>query len=513
MTSTDSTDLAERGAAAERAGAIAADTVVDPPEQSPYRLRWFALAVVLGAELMDLLDGTITGIAGPKIESALGGTYSQLQWMSAAYTLAFAMLLVTGARLGDMFGRRTMFLVGTASFAATSLLCGTAGSPETLIAFRALQGIAAAMMIPQGLGILRDLFPPQEMAAAFGIFGPVMGLGAVAGPIIGGFLVDADLFGLGWRAIFFVNLPVGIAAFAAGLLILPKTDGAEGRRRTVTLDLVGMLLLSTAMVLVILPLVQGREAGWPAWTFVSMGASLPVFGLFAWWEARRRRAARSTLVELSLFRDKAFTSALGVGLLFFSTMIAFMMVVTVYLQFGLGWSASDAAIALIPWSLGTTVGAGLSGGLLAPKFGRKVLHLALVVQILGLLAIWLTVDRHPSGVSGWGLTPAMALTGLGVGLFMAPFFDIAIAGVTHEETGSASGTLNAVQQLAGATGIAVLGTLFFGYADDRMARGPVAAFSHGIENSLLIMAGVLAVTWAAAFLMPKRAREDAEAVH
>jgi MFS family permease len=340
-----------------------------------------------------------------------------------------------------------------------------------------------------------------------------MGLGAVAGPLVGGFLVDADLFGLGWRAIFFVNLPVGIAAFAAGLFILPKPAAAARTPRTVTLDPIGMLLMSAAMVLVILPLVQGREAGWPAWTFVSMGAALPVFGLFVRWESRRRRSERSTLVEPSLFRNKAFTSALAVGTLFFATMIAFMLIVTVYLQFGLGRSAADAAIALIPWSVGTTVGAGLSGGLLAPRYGRKVLHAALLVQIAGLLAIWFTVDRSPSGVSGWGLTPAMALTGLGIGLFMAPFFDIAIAGVTAEETGSASGTINAMQQLAGALGIAVLGTLFFGYADDHMSRGPVAAFSHGIENSMLVMAGVLAATWVVAFLMPKRARDDAEAVH
>ncbi|WTW95523.1 MFS transporter [Streptomycetaceae bacterium NBC_01309] len=489
----------------------AADGKAPPPHATPYKWRWLALFVILGAELMDLLDSTITSVAGPRIESALGGSYSQLQWMSAAYTLAFAMLLITGARLGDMFGRRRMFLIGTAAFAVTSLLCGLATSPETLIAYRAVQGVAAAMMVPQGLGLLRDMFPPGELAAAFGIFGPVMGLGAVAGPIIGGFLVDADLFGTDWRAIFFVNVPVGIAAFVAGMRLLPG-DRVDARR-TVTLDMTGMVLLSAAMVLIILPLVQGRESGWPTWSFVSMAASLPVFALFVWHERRRRAGGGSTLVELSLFRNRAFTSALVVGLLFFSTMVAFMLIVTVYLQAGHGWSASDTAVALIPWSLACTVGAGLSGGLLAPRFGRRVIHAGLVVQVLGVLAVWYTIDHDPAGVSGWGLTPALALTGLGFGLIMAPFFDIAIAGVSFEETGSASGVLNAVQQLGGAVGVAAFGTLFFHYADGGAAASVRDGFTDGITNSLLVMAGVLAATWCAAFLMPKKAREEGGSGH
>ncbi len=478
----------------------------DPP---PYPWRWAALFVILGAELMDLLDSTITTVAGPRIESALGGTYSQLQWMSAAYTLAFAMLLITGARLGDLYGRRRMFLTGTAAFAATSLLCGLATSPETLIAYRALQGIAAAVMIPQGLGLLRDMFPPRELAAAFGVFGPIMGLGAVAGPIVGGFLVDADVLGTGWRAIFFVNVPVGIAAFLAGTRLLPPDRVSGDRRRLVNLDMPGIVLLSAAMVLIILPLVQGRESGWPAWTFASMAAALPVFALFVLHERRRRRTGGSTLLELSLFRNKAFTSSLVVGLLFFSTMVAFMLIVTVYLQAGLGWSASDAAVALIPFSLGCTVGAGLSGGLLAPKFGRHVLHAGLLVQILGVLALYWTIDHDPGAVSGWRLTPALAVAGLGFGLIMAPFFDIAIAGVTFTETGSASGTLNAVQQLGGATGVAAFGTLFFHHAENPATSAPQTAFTNGITTSLLTMTAVLAATWFAVFLMPKRARGEA----
>lgn len=366
------------------------------------------------------------------------------------------------------------------------------------------------MMIPQGLAMLRDMFPGRELAAAFGVFGPVMGLGAVVGPIVGGFLVDADLFGTGWRAIFFVNVPVGIAALLAGMRMLPR-DRTDGERRGLAhLDTTGMALISATMVLLILPLVQGRESGWPAWTFVCMAGSVPALGLFVAHELRRRRAGRPTLVELSLFRNKAFTSALVVGLLFFSTMVAFMLIVTVYLQGGLGWSPSDAAVALIPFSLGCTVGAALAGAALAPRFGRKVMHAGLAIQMLGVLYLWYTIDHDPAGVSGWGLTPALAVAGLGFGLIMAPYFDIAIAGVSPAETGSASGVLNAVQQLAGALGVAAFGTLFFGYADDASDGAVRDAFTSGVTASLLAMTGVLAVTWCAAFLMPRRARDDAD---
>src|SRR4051794_193042 len=228
-----------------------------------YPLRWYALAVVLTAECMDLLDGTILNVAMPSIRDDLGGSYSAIQWIIAAYALAFAVGLITGGRLGDVYGRRQMFLLGTAGFTLASGLCALAPSVHVLIGCRVLQGAAAAIMIPQGLGLIREMFPREELAAAFGIFGPVIGLSAVLGPILGGFLVHADLLGTGWRAVFLVNLPLGVAALLGASVLLPESRSAHAPR----LDLVGTLLAGAAMLLLVYPLVQGRDLDWPAWVF------------------------------------------------------------------------------------------------------------------------------------------------------------------------------------------------------------------------------------------------------
>src|SRR5690348_10882665 len=224
-----------------------ASAVIDRPlrpesESAGYHLRWAALAVILAAECMDLLDGTILNVALPSIRDDLGGTYAAIQWVLAGYALAFAVGLVTGGRLGDVYGRRRMFLVGTAAFTAASALCAIAPSVQVLIGCRVLQGAAAAVMIPQGLGLIRSMFPRQELAAAFGVFGPVIGLSAVLGPILGGYLVHADLLGTGWRAVFLVNIPVGIAALIGAALLLPEARSEHPAR----LDLLGTLLVGSA---------------------------------------------------------------------------------------------------------------------------------------------------------------------------------------------------------------------------------------------------------------------------
>src|SRR5215207_5695020 len=239
--------------------------------------RWLILAVILAAECMDLLDGTIVNVASPSIRAELGTSLTDLQWIVGGYALTFAVGLVLGGRLGDLYGRRRLFLIGIAGFTVSSVLCGVAVSAEELIAFRLLQGAFAAIMIPQGFGIVRASFPKEEIAKAFGMFGPVIGGAAVLGPILGGALVDGDLLGLGWRAIFLVNVPVGIVAFLAAMRLLPESRLTDAPR----LDVLGAILVTGACALLVLLLIQGREAGWPAWTFVSMGASIVAFAAFA----------------------------------------------------------------------------------------------------------------------------------------------------------------------------------------------------------------------------------------
>ncbi|GII61993.1 putative actinorhodin transporter [Sphaerisporangium krabiense] len=434
-----------------------------PAEATPYRWRWAALFVILAAEVMDLLDAMVTNIASPAIRAELGGSAAVIQWLGAAYTLSMAVGLLTGGRLGDIFGRKRMFVIGAVGFTAGSLLCGLAQGPETLIAARVVQGLFGAVMIPQGLGMIKEMFPPKEMQKAFGLFGPIMGLSTVAGPILAGWLVDADFFGTGWRMIFLINLPLGLAAVLAGMRYLPESRSPHPLK----LDVPGVFLASLAGVLIIYPLVQGREHDWPAWSFLMIGAAVVVFALFGWFQGRKSRNGGDPLVVPSLFRKRAFTGGLVTGIVFFSGMVGFSLVFNLYVQIGLGYSTLKAGLSMMPWSIGLVIGFICSQPL--QKFGRKLLQGGALLMALGVIGIIVTLNIAGVGVTPWQLTPALLLTGVGMGLLMAPFFDIVLAGVEPHETGSASGSLTAVQQLGSAFGVALLGTLFFGMLGTNVA--------------------------------------------
>ncbi|SNT62709.1 drug resistance transporter, EmrB/QacA subfamily [Streptosporangium subroseum] len=469
-----------------------------PPEPPLYRWRWAALFVILAAEVMDLLDAMVTNIAAPTIRAELGGTAAVIQWLGAAYTLSMAVGLITGGRLGDIYGRKRMFLIGAAGFTVGSLLCAVAQSPELLVGARVVQGLFGAVMLPQGLGMIKEMFPPKEMGAAFGLFGPVMGLSSVGGPILAGWLIDADFFGTDWRMIFLINLPLGLAAIVAGLRYLPESRSPHPLK----LDFGGVLLASLAGLLLVFPLVQGRESDWPAWSFVMMGASVVVFAIFGWFESRRSRAGGDPLVVPSLFRKRAFTGGLLTGLVFFSSMSGFALVFNLYTQVGLGYSTLKAGLVMIPWSLGMVVGFGLAQ--MVQRFGRKVLQGGVLVMALGTLGVLLTVTLAGMDVTPWQFVPALTVTGIGMGLLMAPFFNIVLAGVEQHESGSASGTLTAVQQLGGAFGVALLGTVFF----DQLGIGANPDVIGATRIVLWIVAGMLLTTFLAAFLLPKHAVEE-----
>ncbi|MCC5576754.1 MFS transporter [Microtetraspora sp. AC03309] len=472
-----------------------------PPagESTPYRWRWAALFVILAAEVMDLLDAMVTNIAGPTIRTDIGGSASTLQWLGAAYTLAMTTGLLTGGRLGDIFGRKRMFVIGAAGFVVGSLLCAVAQSPETLIAARVVQGLFGAVMLPQGLGMIKEMFPPKEMQSAFMLFGPVMGLASVGGPILAGWLVDADFFGTGWRMIFIINLPFGLAAILGALRFLPESRSPHALK----LDLPGVVIASLAAVLIVFPLVQGRENDWPVWSFIMIGASVVTFALFGWFEARKSRTGGDPLIVPSLFRKRAFTGGLLTGIVFFSGMAGFMLVFNLYTQIGLGYSPIKAGLAGVPWSVGMILGMGIMQAV--KRFGRKVLHGGALIMALGALGVYLTIDMAGIGVTPWQLAPALIVTGIGMGLLMGPFFDIVLAGVEQHETGSASGTLTAVQQLGNAFGVALLGTIFF----DLLGPVPTGTtFEHAMKITLWVVAGMLLLTFLVAFLLPKYAREE-----
>src|SRR5512135_2266987 len=426
-------------------------------EPVPYRHRWIGLAAILGAEVMDLLDGTIMNIAGPTIRNDLGGGYPLIQWLTAGYTLPFAVLLIVGGRLGDIFGRKRMFLVGAVGFTLASALCSVAQDPGMMIAARAVQGGLGALMIPQGLGLIKAMFPRKELAAAFGAFAPVMGLSAVGGPILAGFLIDADLFGTGWRMVFLINVPIGIVTLLTAIRFLPE---AEALRRP-RFDVGGMVLVTTGLLLLIFPLVQGHELGWPAWSFVMMGAAALILALFAGYEVRRERRDLAAVIELSLLCKPRFLAGLLVAAVFFAGTAGMSLMLGVYLQAGLGYSPTRTALTMMPWALFLVVGAILTGAVLGAKLGRKALHLGLFIMIVGVAVMLFTIDRRDAALTSWNLVPGVAVAGLGMGIMIGLLFDISLADVDPQEAGTGGGVLTAVQQLGFAIGAAVIGTIFF----------------------------------------------------
>ncbi|HEX2895180.1 MAG TPA: MFS transporter, partial [Marmoricola sp.] len=367
-----------------------------------YRYRWMVLVVVMVADVMDLLDSTIANLAGPSIRRDIGGGETTLQWVLAAYTLTFAVGLITSARAGDLFGRRRLFLIGMIGFTAASLTCGLAPTAGVLIAARVAQGFFGAVMIPQGLAMVKSSFTEADLQKAFIPFGPVMGLSAVLGPILAGFLLDADLLGTGWRAIFWVNVPVGVVASYLAIRYLPKNLHAHLERNPeARLDPLGTTLLTAASITLIYPLVQGHEQGWPGWMFAMLAASALLWAAFAMSE---RRAAHP-VIERSVMANKAFLAGLVFLGTFFTAMSGFMLTINLFLQYGLRFTPMHTGVVLAPWALGMAVGAGASGAALGPKYGRKVLHGGLLVLAVGLGVVWVTVRAHGLATGGWDLAP------------------------------------------------------------------------------------------------------------
>ncbi|WP_344331822.1 MFS transporter [Kitasatospora putterlickiae] len=462
------------------------------------RRRWIALAIVMTASFMDLVDVTIVNIAIPSIQESTGASFSAVQWVTGGYALAFAIGLITGGRLGDIYGRKRLFLIGIAGFTFASALCGFAGGSEMLVAMRILQGGTAALMVPQVLSIVHATFPAEERGKVFGLFGAVVGLGAVSGPLIGALLTEWDVLGLGWRPIFLINLPVGIA----GLLLGRVYIGESKAERALRLDLPGVLLASAALLMLIYPLTHGREAGWPLWGHLVMAGSLPVFALFVAYERVKTRRDGSPLVELSLFRVKSFAAGIGVQLTFGVVSGIFFLVWTLYMQLGLGWSPLKAGATGIPFSIAVSTAAGVSVQKLVPRFGRKVLQAGALVMALGVLVYIAEAHRYGAGIAPWQMALPLVVMGLGMGLIVAPITNAVLAEVPREHAGSASGLINTVNQVGLALGLGLVSVAFFG----EVPAGAVAGepFIGAFQHAMWWVLGVLGVVFLLMFALPGR---------
>jgi len=419
--------------------------------------RWLALAVVVAASFMAIFDQFVVNVAIPTMQRDLHASFAQIQFVIAGYALAYAVTLITGGRLGDIYGRKRLFMIGMAGFTLASALCGLAPDPGWLVAARLVQGFGAALMSPQVLSIIQVTFPPHERSGALSVYGAVVGIASLAGQALGGFLIRADLFGLGWRVVFLVNIPIGIAALVAARPLVRETRSPTARR----LDLGGVAIITGALFLLTFPMVEGRDAGWPLWAWVCLAASVPAlvgFVLFEQWKTARDGAP---LVVLGLFRERAFSAGLFVAFLFGAANPAMFFTLALYLQIGLHYSPLAAGLTFAPAPIGFFVAATLSGKLVRRLGGRLVMF-ALLQKAVAWAIIGVIVHRNGVTLHGVQLLPFMLLEGAAAGWTNPPLIGLSLAGIPNRDAGSAAGVLTTVQQIAGAIGVALIGVVFFG---------------------------------------------------
>lgn len=318
--------------------------------------RWLTLAIVLGGTFMTVFDLFVVNVAIPTMQRDLHATFAQIQFVITGYALAYAVTLVTGGRLGDNYGRKRLFLLGLAGFTLTSTLCGLAPGPWPLVGARIAQGLSAAALAPQVLSIIQITFVPQARTRAFGLYGATVGAAAIAGQVFGGLLIRMDIFGLSWRPVFLINLPIGIGVFIAARLLLVESRSMTAPR----LDLGGMVLLTTGLFLLTYPLIEGRDAGWPRWAWACLLAAVPVLGVFVTFERLKTARGGSPLVVLHLFQQRAFVAGLLVTLLFNAASAAFFFALALYLQLGLHFSSLKAGLTFGPGAIGFFIAATLS---------------------------------------------------------------------------------------------------------------------------------------------------------
>lgn len=433
-----------------------------PDEQALDPRRWSALAVVLTATFMVLLDISIVNVAIPSIQNNLHASFAQVQFVLAGYALAYAVFLITGGRLGDIYGRRRLFMIGMAGFTVASALCGLAQSPEMLIGSRVLQGFMAALMYPQVLSVIQVSFAPRERAKAFGIFGATIGMAAITGPLMGGLIIRDDVTGNAWRFVFLVNVPIGIVSLLAAYRLLQESRAPHASK----LDIPGVFLVTAGMFCLVFPLVQGRELGWPAWAFGMMALSPLVFGTFVVVERRIAAAGGSPLIRLALFSNRAFTlGALG-SCLFIAGVPAFFFTIGLTMQIGLGFSPLRAGLTTFPFALASAIASTVSVRL-APRLGNRILYVGCALLVVGMASLALTLHWRGNALNGFDMAPALFINGLGLGAFIAPVLNIVLARVEGRDAGAASGVLTTLQQIGGAMGVAVIGVIFFGLLSSR----------------------------------------------
>ncbi|MFC0402770.1 MFS transporter [Paraburkholderia rhizosphaerae] len=473
----------QRGDVEARAAATA--SVPDAPPHPAH--TGMALVVLLVGAFLAPLDYFIVNLALPSIHAGVAASDAQLQLIISAYASAFAVLLITGGRLGDLFGRKRIFMAGMAGFVIASALCGVATSGTMLVGARILQGMAAALMVPQVLATIRAVVPLHQQTKVIGFYGFVYGLSSIVGQLGGGALITYRPFGLDWRAVFLINVPIGVLAFAGAWKYIPENRQPDRTK----VDVIGVVLLSLLLLMLIYPLTHGREAGWPLWTFVMFGLSVPVFAVFIAVEQRIVRGGGFPLVDLQLFRNPAFSIGLVVAFLFYCNS-AFFLTYGIYLQTGLHWTPLQAGLAIMPFAVGFVFGPLTSPAVVA-RIGTHVLTLGFALLAAGFTVTGWAALRHTEP----GLLFYAGLVGAGVGhgLVFPSVMRVVLSEVAPEKAGLASGVVNTTLQIGAAFGIAAISGVFFGILQGHdTPQGYARAFEGSLSINAMLLAGCVVLS-------------------
>lgn len=464
------------------------------------KLAWRILAVLLVGAFMALLDVTIVNVALPSIQMGLHTGSSTLEWVVSGYVLALGLVLIPSGRIGDNIGHRWTFLTGLAVFTLASLACGLSRSSHEIIISRIIQGIGAGIYTPAITSFIQILFSGAARSKAFSIFGAIIGLSSALGPLIGGLLVQAGGETHGWRWVFMVNVPIGIILFPVAWKMLPHEAAA---RRSHNIDPIGLTLITTGLLALLVPLVEGQRLGWPVWTWISFGAAAVLLYCLWLWENRLDRRGREPLLATHLLKQVSFAAGSGLALIYFAAFTSIFFILSILWQEGLARSAMMTGFAIVPFAIGSMIAASQSDKF-SRRMGRWVLVLGCSLVAVGLIGTYIAVHLGGATISAWTLTVPLFIAGTGNGLFIAPNQDFILASVPRKEAGIASGMVATAQRVGSALGIAAIGSAFFGSL--HISPGPDAlakAFSHSAQVALIFNVVLILVALLLVFILPK----------
>ncbi|KPV60266.1 MFS transporter [Paenibacillus sp. A3] len=468
------------------------------PKQQTDRRRWYALAVVLLPILLIQLNTFMIQVALPSLQNSLHAGFSEAQFIVAGYSLGMALALIIGGKLGDMYGRKRMLVIGVAGFTLMAALGGVASDPSVLIAIRVVQGLSTAIIQPQVLSTMQVSFPPQEKALAFGIYGALIGVGFTLGLILGGLLIDWNWFALGWRNVFFFNVPIGVLVLLF-LPVIPESRGVRGQR----MDWSGAALLIAGLFLLIYPLSEAQKRGWPLWTWSCLVLAIPVLLAFVAVELRKSKQGAVPLVDLSIFKLPSFRVGMITVTVFYSGMFSFFFILSYFLQYGLHYSVQSTSLVFLPISVGSFLSSLVSSGIVR-RWGDVVLKIGALVMAVSSFALIGSLYADAAELLTMRNMTILLVYGLGLGLAGTPLVNVALSVVPAKNAGTGSGLFTTFTYLANSLGVALIGILFSAVLGKPLTAADLPDYVRAFYVSLTVTGCLAFAAFICLCLLPKR---------